>query len=295
MIESVVITGATGNLGGKLIRHLAAQPGYKRLIGLDLRESPEMQRELDSLAADDREIRLVASDLSDWQDQRWRQALEGAEAVVHFATPNPWPDSGWQVGAVAFSMAHHLAHVALDAGVRRFVYASSNHVMGRYRDRGLGPGELTAELDPGPGTQWMVNGSLLDATPYASSHLAREWLLKNLAAESGGRFEVVIVRVGWNQFGENRPDTLSAAGTPDGEVPSDDPEAALNDHWFRTMWLSNRDFAQLFERALQADSAGWPGPAILVNGVSNNSGTRWSLDEARQYLGYTPQDDVAGA
>jgi len=294
MNRSIVITGTMGNLGGKLLRHLAAQPGYRRVVGLDLREAPDsMRNELAALAAPGVEVVLQAADLSDWQDQRWRDVLVGADAVVHFATPNPWPDSGWQVGAVAFSMTHHLAHVAMEAGVRRFAYASSNHVMGRYRTRGLGPGELTPALEPGPGTQWMFKGELLDATPYAASHLAREWLLRNLAVESGGSFEVVIARVGWNQPGENLPATLSGAGMPGEAPPADDPEADLNEHWFRTMWLSNRDLVQLFERAIQAESSAWPGPAIIVNGVSNNTGTRWSLSEGRQYLGYAPQDNVA--
>jgi nucleoside-diphosphate-sugar epimerase len=293
MHSSIVITGTQGNLGGKLLRHLVAQPGYTRLVGLDLREAPEsLRRELDSIAAPGVEIVLQAADLSDWQDRRWHEVLAGADAVVHFATPNPWPDSGWEVGATAFTMAHHIARAAVENGVRRIVYASSNHVMGRYRNQNLGPGELTPDLYPGVGTQWMSQGALLDATPYAASHLAREWLLKSLAAQQDGGLEAVIVRVGWNQPGENLPSNLWASGVP-GSDSYEDPEAELNADWFRTMWLSNRDLVQLFERALQAASGGWPGPAIVVNGVSDNTGTRWSLDEARQYLGYAPQDDVA--
>ena len=58
------------------------------------------------------------------------------------------------------------------------------------------------------------------------------------------------------------------------------------------MWLSNRDFAHLFERAVNADPGGWPAPAIVVNGMSDNTGMAWSLDETRRYLGYQPLDDV---
>lgn len=293
MKQTIVITGTQGNLGGKLMRHLAAQPGYKRVIGLDLREAPDaLRQELESLAAPGVEVVFQAADLSDWQDQRWHRALHGADALVHFATPNPWPDGGWEVAGVAFNIAHHVFRAAADSGVKRIVYASSNHVMGRYRNQGLGPGDISADLYPGVGTQWMSQGALLDATPYAASHLAREWLLKSLAEQHAGRLEAVIVRVGWNQPGENLPTTLSASGVPDVEDAEQDPEAELNAHWFRTMWLSNRDLVHLFERALQADSGPWPGPAILVNGVSNNTGTRWSLDEARRYLAYDPQDDV---
>ncbi len=58
------------------------------------------------------------------------------------------------------------------------------------------------------------------------------------------------------------------------------------------MWLSNRDFAHLFERAVNADASEWPAPAIVVNGMSANTGMTWSLDETRRYLGYQPLDDV---
>ena len=58
------------------------------------------------------------------------------------------------------------------------------------------------------------------------------------------------------------------------------------------MWLSNRDFVHLFERAVNADAAAWPAPAIVVNGMSDNTGMAWSLDQTRRYLGYQPRDDV---
>ena len=38
--SGVAITGALGNLGTKLARHLASR-GFRKLIGLDLREDPE--------------------------------------------------------------------------------------------------------------------------------------------------------------------------------------------------------------------------------------------------------------
>ena len=31
---------------------------------------------------------------------------------------------------------------------------------------------------------------------------------------------------------------------------------------------------------------------VVVNGMSNNTGMRWSLDEARGLLGYEPVDDA---
>jgi hypothetical protein len=58
------------------------------------------------------------------------------------------------------------------------------------------------------------------------------------------------------------------------------------------MWLSNRDFDNLFERAVLADAANWPQPGIVINGVSANSGMAWEIETAKQLIGYRPQDDV---
>ena len=40
LIKSIAITGALGNLGTKLLRHLATVRGVERLIGLDIRPCP---------------------------------------------------------------------------------------------------------------------------------------------------------------------------------------------------------------------------------------------------------------
>src|SRR5207253_4112615 len=101
------------------------------------------------------------------------------------------------------------------AGVRRRVYASSNHVMGGYKDE---PGvRLTTELPPRPGCRYVVGGEQRDSTPYGSSKLFGERLGKCYAEARG--LEVVAVRIGWVRPGDNRPQ----------DVP---PE---RDAWFRLM------------------------------------------------------------
>jgi len=44
--------------------------------------------------------------------------------------------------------------------------------------------------------------------------------------------------------------------------------------------------------ALTADAGNWPGPHIVVSGMSNNAGMAWDLSEAKAWIGYEPQDDV---
>lgn len=296
----IAVTGAWGNLGTKLLQHLAAI-GCPHLIGIDAREAPAgMLESLRTLASGqghaDPTIESVSGDLTAWHDQRWRDALARADRVVHFAAQNPFPEATWDDATASIDMNLHLGEAAIEAELSRLVFASSNHVMGRYRTAGLGPGALTPELTPGVGTVWQAGEQEMDSTVYAVAKLTGERIYTDLAVRSQGRLSCVNVRIGWCQPGENLPTTLNAAGTPtQATVATEDAEATGTANWFRGMWLSNRDFHQLFERALLASAADWPSAAITINGVSGNRGSVWSLTQAERLLGYEPEDDVEAA
>jgi uronate dehydrogenase len=248
----VLITGAAGNLGGKLRRHLEGR--------YDLRL-------LDRQPGDDPAI--VAADLSRW-DESWVRHFAGVEVVVHLAADPTaflsWPELlGPNVDAVV-----HTFEAAARNGVRRLVLASSNHVMGGYKDDPAA-GPITEDLPPRPGTRYSRGGQQRDSTPYAAAKLFAERLGRCFAESRG--LEVIAVRIGWCWYGRNRPEDLP----PDRE------------DWFRQMWLSNRDFCHLMERCLVADP---PRRFVVVNGMSANAGMRWDLTAARRLLGYEPLDDV---
>ena len=275
--NGIVVTGALGNLGWKLLCHLAENSAAPRLIGLDLEEpQPGRLEQLQTIAeihADPPEIELIACDLADWQDRRWRDVFNRVSAVVHLAAKNPYPEADWNDATVSLDMTQHVCQAASDsATVERLVFATSNHVMGRYKNANLKPGELHTGLDAGVGTIWNTGKVDMDSTVYAVAKFAGERLCKALGA--GGQTTFVCVRIGWCQPGANRPETLS------------------DNTWFRTMWLSNRDFCHLFTRALEANSSHWPDGCVIVNGMSNNAGMVWNLEATRDYLGYDPRDDV---
>ena len=103
----------------------------------------------------------------------------------------------------------------------------------------------------------------------------------------------MATRIGWCQPGDNLPETINLAGTPGAAAePPRDASEARDLRWFRNMWLSNRDFLDLFERALLADPAGWPAPGIVVNGMSANRDMGWDIETTRRLIGYRPQDDL---
>ena len=252
MSKTVLITGAAGNLGGKLRRHLEGR--------YDLRL-------LDLNPGGDRAI--AAADLGRWQ-AAWVELFRRVDVVVHLAADptaqQTWPNViGPNIDAVA-----NVFQAAARAGVDRIVYASSNHVMGGYKDD---PENrlLTTDLPPRPGTRYEVAGEQRDSTPYGSAKLFGERLGKCYADSQG--LSVIAVRIGWVRPGDNLPQ----------DVP---PERGS---WFRLMWLSNRDYCQLMERCIVAEL---PERFVVVNGMSANTGMRWDIEPTRRLLGYEPQDDV---
>jgi NAD+ dependent glucose-6-phosphate dehydrogenase len=245
---SVLVTGASGNLGAKLTDHLRDRA---RLVRLD------------RFAGDG----VHPADLSARGD--WIRHFEGVEAVVHLAG-NPvayhdWPDLlGPNVDAML-----NVYEAAAVHGVRRVVFASSNHVMGGYRDGP--PVPLTETLPPKPGLRYSADGAERFSGAYAATKLLGERVGRQYATARG--LEVVAVRIGWVWRGVNEPD----------ELPAERGE------WFRNMWLSDRDYLHLIDCCL---TASLPEPFLVVNGMSANAGMRWDLTTARTILGYSPQDDV---
>ena len=194
-------------------------------------------------STDSDKVRFVACDLSDWHDRRWRDELHQCDAIVHFAAKNPYPEATWNDVNASLDMTMHVAMAAVDLGIGRFVFASSNHVMGRYKDEPLastvGPGQLATNLELAVGTLWHTGDRRMDSTVYAVAKSCGERLCHALALRSEGRTSFVCIRVGWCQPGDNQPATLSAAGTPTQSIqPTDDEEWVVANQWFRNMWLS---------------------------------------------------------
>jgi nucleoside-diphosphate-sugar epimerase len=289
----VAVTGASGNLGRKLIAHLADADWCDAVVAID--------REAGRPAFDEARIgkaSFAAADLSDAGDLRWRQALRGVDAVVHFAAHNPYPDASWDDAALSLDMTLNVAQAALQAGVRRLVFASSNHVMGRYKDPpladGSSAGTLSVDRPAAPGTRYFNGERVIEDCAYAAAKLMGERAAACAARMSGGALTSVSVRIGWVQPGANRPETINPTGVASVDAgPSREDGHDLT--WFRNMWLSNPDFAALMQCTLTADPGGWPDPAIVVNGMSANTGMAWEIAGGARLIGYRPRDDVWSA
>jgi hypothetical protein len=226
-----------------------------------------------------------------------------------------------------YSTLHNNTHASLQTkpkittSVRRVIFASSNHVMGGYKDdTSYGPSSLTPSTEPRVGTVPLDTKTLAvsgDAKGYAAAKLAGERLAMTLASLYGDVTSFVVLRIGWCQPGLNLPCTLSAAGSPPefllegegddgggGVVPEQSKGDQKDEVWFKQMWLSNRDYLSYFEKAIELDvpitepsgdvenvhrhvRKGF----VLLNAMSANAGAKWNLEETEKWLGIKSEDD----
>ena len=237
-VRTVLITGASGNIGQKL---RTAWDGVYDLILIDRTPHPA-------------DPDVIVADLGHL-DEDWITHFHGVDTVIHLAG-NPNEFASWEdLQGPNLDTLCNVFHASALAGVDRLIFASSNHAMGAYRD--LGDMPITVDLPPRP------DG------PYGGTKLMGERLGKSLARAFDVTF--IALRIGWVQEGANRPETL--------------PDA-----WSRGLWLSNGDLVRLFDCAVEAELG--DDLFVVVNGLSNNRGTRWDLSATAEKLGYSPEDDA---
>ncbi len=278
----VAITGANGNLGRKLVAGFLAAPDIAAIHAID--------RDVAGLSTHDPRLSPIQADL---QGPALLDALGGMDAVIHLAAQNPYPDASWEDASASFDLTAKLVEASAKAGLSRLVFASSNHVMGGYKDTPIAQsdGALTTGLPPLAGTLVKSSEGLIDSTAYAAAKLMGERVVA-VKAEAGA-FSAVSLRIGWCQPGENSPQTMSADGTPKSGLIETSPERENDLCWFRAMWLSNGDLVRCMLAALRADASFWPSRAIVVNAMSANRPSPWDLSAGRKLIGYEPLDDVS--
>jgi NAD+ dependent glucose-6-phosphate dehydrogenase len=181
MKHSILITGASGNIAGKLAAHFR-QIGCPdlRLLSRSARGNPD----------------VVTADLSCWDD-RWVAQFAGVDTVIHMAG-DPSPRASWEsIQRLNIDLLLNVLEAARQHHVRRVVFASSNWVMNGYRFR---TERLTTDLPP-----WPIN-------PYGQSKLFGERAGRSLAERTGISF--IAFRIGWCQREPgNRPGPHMGQGT----------------------------------------------------------------------------------
>jgi hypothetical protein len=266
----VLITGASGEISRQILP--AFRERYE-LVLLDTRPSAH---------AND----IVEADLSDPDVGKYRAHFRGVDAIVHnvrstapgIATsaprqwlkerPGPEPVEGYLVERRSVDMAFNVLRLALEENVRRVVITSSNHAADWYETR-LHDGRVDTI---GPDT-YPLSDNFYGWAKATYEHLGFVFATGRL----GRIVENVQIRVG-------APRPIRAADFGGDETSYKRDLGA---------YISERDMRQLYTRSIEAgDIRNRDGiPFQIFYGISNNTRAFWSIANARQTIGYAPEDD----
>jgi len=250
-IVKVGITGAGGRIGRTLTEGLADT--YE--LTLFIRNTqPDTTRNL----------KIVKADIAD--ENEIRGVFEGLDAVIHLAaspsTQAPWED----VLKNNIIGTYNVLEEAKRAGVRRVVFASTNHVQNGYASE-----DTPGSLDP----SFLERGKLikLNDPPAPDSYYG----VSKVFGEDIGRYyaryhgvEYISVRIGW----------AAPATMPDREM------SATQERHLRAVFFSQQDCIDLFKKTLEVEA-----DYLVVYGVSNSSIPIFDLSETKRILGYDPKDN----
>jgi nucleoside-diphosphate-sugar epimerase len=199
--------------------------------------------------------------------RRTERVFRDVDVVVDLAGVSDF-DAPWNVVRDNnLPVTMNVLEAARQSGARRVVYASSNHVTGLYeRDdpyARIVQGDI-ASLDPQLVPLITAGHPIRPDGPYALGKAFGEAAARYYAEEHG--LSVICLRIG----------TCNRTGRP--ERP----------RHFATL-LTHDDLARLVVAAIEAPDELHFG---VFYGVSANTWRFWDISDARETLGYEPQDDA---
>jgi L-arabinose 1-dehydrogenase [NAD(P)+] len=201
-----------------------------------------------------------------------REKLDGFDVVIHLAGA-PSPDADWDtVSQVNIQGTKHVLDAAVENGIDRVVYASSNHAVGTYNWTESDTESITLGYARPVGADAPTSPDSF----YGVSKAASEDLTRFYANQHD--LEVVNLRIGWYMSEDDLREALDAA--------SDDSEA----RFARATWLSPHDCRDVHWKAATVDL---PKNPVTVNAVSRNDERFHSITETMQLLDYEPRDNAA--
>jgi nucleoside-diphosphate-sugar epimerase len=242
-LPKLLITGSGGLIGRVLRRDLA---DAFDLYGVDIRSDVHAEN-------------LFQADVSSpEQVNRVFAQIPLLAYVVHLAGDSR-ADADWQsVLANNIVGTKNIYEAAKAHGVRRVVFASSNHVTGAYEGF---PPLLHTQPSPTPIT---VRQPIRPDGCYGVGKAAGEALARMYYELYG--LESVCLRIG-------------------SVLKDDDP---TRDARHRSTWLSHLDLVQLVKKSLLADVK-----FGIYYGVSNNKNRFWDISDAAAEIGYQPVSDAS--
>ena len=244
MEDPVLLTGAGGSVGEAILQGLGDEYDWRLMFHSPPATEPDHE--------------YLVGDVID--EATVRDAVAGVGAIIHLAG-DPRPSAPWKsVLSNNIDGTQKMYEAAVDAGVDRFVYASSNHAVGAYETDERTPEMYrTHDDDRLDGTEFPRPGNLYGVSKATGEVLGRYY-------HDEHDISVCNVRIG---------------NLTEGHPPIDYERG-------QAMWLSYRDCAHIHECALEADYE-----FEVVYGISDNDRKYYSIERAKDALDYEPMDNSA--
>ncbi|GAA0367728.1 NAD-dependent glucose-6-phosphate dehydrogenase Azf [Alkalibacterium iburiense] len=240
-MKKVLITGASGRIGSRLIPYL--KEDYSLVLA---------DKDVSSLTDWNADTMTVHS-LDIVNKEECERVCDGVDVVIHLAG-NPSPSTPYdEVKTVNMDGTYNMMAAAKEAGVTRFVFASSIHAVKGY------PEDVQVKTD----------SPVRPLDLYGVGKVFGEALGNYFAYQEG--MEVIAIRIGGHMSIE--------LGIKAGKQPKKDQ---------RSSYISERDMNQLIKRCIEAEL---DEPFLLVHGISDNEYNYLDLSDTKKKLGYRPEDD----
>ena len=246
--KKVLVTGLAGKIGGIIRSNLS---GKYSLSGLDLEGVPGFPTTTGNLSNLDEIL----------------PAFKGIDTVVHLAA-DPNHQGGWETNLENNIIGtRNVYEAARISGVKRIIFASSNHTLGFYplKDnpyKQIYDGDFEAIRQP---IKPLTTDLIRPDGYYGVSKAFGESLGSYFHDEYG--ISVICMRIGW-------------------VMEPDDPTFAPS---ALSLWMSHKDTVRLIDSCIDAPEA--VGFAI-VYGMSDNTYGIWDMEDGRKIVGYEPNDDA---
>ena len=234
--KKVLITGAAGLIGSTLWSHLKDKYTLRLMFHKNIPETTEGE---DTITADICNL-----------DQMLK-ACEGMDAVVHLALTRAENDAESMLSNIRGT--YNLLEASRQCGVQKFVYASTNHVVGMYEK------DKYEDITP----EMMVRPDGL----YGAGKAAGEALCRYYA--DNHNISAMCLRIGSFIRGES-------------------PSTRKGSERILATWFSRRDCAQMVELCIEATDIKFE----IFYGISGNTRRFWNISSAQKLLGYAPQDNA---
>ena len=191
------------------------------------------------------------------------EAFHGLEAIIHLGA-DPSPDAPWDsIRDNNINATYNVFEACVRAGVKRMIFASTNHTMHGHTLR-----SLPENLDPDKKVKLKLTDPGNPDSLYAVSKLFGEQIGKLYSERHDVEF--VGMRIGW-LIVEDDPTTKRGTDSED---------------YMRAMWLSHRDCVEAHRCASEVQTK-----YLLAYVISGNDRRVFDLEATTKTLGSHPQDN----